>query len=592
MIKRIIFFITICLFVIKTNAIDLTGGIFAHDPATIMKEGDTYWRFWTAPGIGFGYSKDLKSWTYSNNHIFTPGINWKTNYPEWTITYFGTSNTDGNLWAPDIIYMNGAYYLYYSCSSFGSGKSAIGVVKSTNLNNPTWEDLGMVVSSSSSTDINAIDPGMFRDDDGKVYMVYGSWHGGIGIVDIDTVTGLATSEITTLYGGNWLDTEAPALFKEDGYYYLVVNRGTCCDGVNSGYYILVGRSTNVKGPYTDFETLLPNKDGKYIGPGHFSLFRDSCANYVSIHYYDENNNGSATLDILKFKMEDGWPVLYRDFAFDNCNDELYLYAGTDEEICEDLPYELSSSSTKPSAMFYSELEWNDNGAGGSFNDATIIQPIYTPSAGFTGDITLELSAIGADTTQTANDDVKLTIITNSIVVDAGSDEMAAGNVALDLSEITTSPTAFEYDKLTWSDGEAGGTFTNKKILTPKYTPINGYSGPVILTLTASGIANCFKTDSLTLTVEEGVGINSFVHENIKMYPNPISENTFNIDIPELNDIDEFSVTIFSMDGKRLFNQNYNVVPTINIECNLLPGVYMVNLIFDDQLFIQKISVQY
>lgn len=301
-----------------STPIEITGSVFSHDPATITKDGDTYWHFYTAPGIGAAYSKNLTYWSASSKHIFTPFSNWKSNYPAWTLPYFGSgasANEDGNLWAPDVIFMNGAYYLYYSCSSFGSSYSAIGVVRSLSLNDPVWLDMGMVVSSNgTSTTINAIDPGLFRDDDGKIYMVYGSWFGGIGIVEIDSVTGLATTSVTHLYGGSHQSIEAPYLFREGDYYYLVVNRGNCCQGVNSTYYITVGRSTNVTGPYEGWHTILQT-DGRYIGPGHFALLRKNGFNYVSIHYYDKNANGYPKLDILKMTMEDDWPVLTRNFDF-------------------------------------------------------------------------------------------------------------------------------------------------------------------------------------------------------------------------------------------------------------------------------------
>ncbi len=318
MIGRTVLFAFLFLITRNSIAVDLTGSLFSHDPATITKDGDTYWHFYTAPGIGMAYSENLTSWTSSSNHIFTPGLNWKNNYPAWTLPFFGSgnnANTDGNLWAPDVIYMNEAYYLYYSCSSFGSSYSAIGVVKSWSLNDPFWIDEGMVVSSNgSSTAINAIDPGLFRDDDGSIYMVYGSWFGGIGIIEIDSVSGLALSSTTHLYGGSQQSIEAPYLFREGDYYYLVVNRGECCKGVNSTYYITVGRSTNVTGPFDGWRTILET-EGRYIGPGHFSLLRKNGFNYVSIHYYDKNANGSSMLDILKMTMEDGWPVLTRDFDF-------------------------------------------------------------------------------------------------------------------------------------------------------------------------------------------------------------------------------------------------------------------------------------
>ena len=116
--SKTILFALLFLFAKNAIAIEITGSVFSHDPATITKDGETYWHFYTAPGIGAAYSKNLTAWTSSNNRIFTPGPSWKSNYPAWTIPFFGSgnnANTDGNLWAPDVIYMNGAYYLYYSC---------------------------------------------------------------------------------------------------------------------------------------------------------------------------------------------------------------------------------------------------------------------------------------------------------------------------------------------------------------------------------------------------------------------------------------------------------------------------------------------
>ncbi|MBN1185328.1 MAG: family 43 glycosylhydrolase [Bacteroidales bacterium] len=350
--KRILLGIGLFISILNSHAIDLSGSIFSHDPATITKDGNTYWHMYTAPGIGFASSTNLTSWNFSSKHIFTAGPNWKTNYPAWTITYFGTTNTDGNLWAPDVIYMNGAYYLYYSCSSFGSSRSAIGLVVSPSLNSPDWIDYGMVVSSSGlSTDINAIDPGLFRDTDGKIYMTYGSWFGGIGIVEIDSVTGLATTSVTHVYGGGHQSIEASYIFKKDSYYYLVVNRGTCCNGTSSTYYITVGRSTNIYGPYDGWRTILA-ASGKYYGPGHFALMHKGCHDYISIHYYDGNDHGYSKLDILKMTMEDGWPVLTRDFSFsDPCPTGISNLKARDDDEVQIYPNPALNSRFSMNLMF-------------------------------------------------------------------------------------------------------------------------------------------------------------------------------------------------------------------------------------------------
>jgi arabinan endo-1,5-alpha-L-arabinosidase len=291
--------------------VDLTGSLSTHDPSRIIKDGSKYYFFSTGNGIVVSSSDNLSSWKTKSNPVFPAGT-----WPGWIDA--AVPEFAGHFWAPDIIYMNGAYYLYYSCSSWGSSRSAIGVARSASLNSPDWTDLGMVVSSDgSSTAINAIDPGLFKDDDGKVYMVYGSYFGGIGIVEIDTVEGLATTTVKRIYGGNHQAMEAANLIKEGDTYYLIVNRGTCCNGINSTYYITVGRSDTIVGPFELFRTLLRTED-KYIGPGHFGPLYDSCVTYVSIHYYDRDAGGASKLDILKMTFSDGWPELTRDFTFANC----------------------------------------------------------------------------------------------------------------------------------------------------------------------------------------------------------------------------------------------------------------------------------
>lgn len=153
----------------------LGGAYQSHDPSTLIKDGSKYWIFTTGNGIYAAYSTNLFQWTSAPKTVFPIGT-----WPSWINSY--VPGFGGNFWAPDCVYMNGKYYMYYSCSTFGSSVSAIGVATSPTLDQNSssyvWTDLGRVVSSSASSDINAIDPSIFRNSDGKVYMSYGSWHGG------------------------------------------------------------------------------------------------------------------------------------------------------------------------------------------------------------------------------------------------------------------------------------------------------------------------------------------------------------------------------------------------------------------------------
>lgn len=271
-----------------------------HDPSHLMKDGDRYWHFSTGDGIAALSAADaeFKHWQLEPSAF---GATW----PAWINTY--VPDFAGHFWAPSCIFMNNKYYLFYACSTFGSSQSAIGVATSPSLNKQQWTDLGMVLNSSSSgnykTTVNAIDPEVFKDDDGKVYLTYGSWFGGIAIVQIDSVTAKPIGNITKVAGGDHQSYEAAYLMKHDGYYYLFINRGACCNGVNSTYYIIVGRSSKVTGPYTGWKTFLET-DNRYIGPGHFGYNQGR----LTYHIYDRDDGGASKLVNTTLSWENGWPV--------------------------------------------------------------------------------------------------------------------------------------------------------------------------------------------------------------------------------------------------------------------------------------------
>lgn len=307
----------------NAGAVNLSGNINSHDPAGLIKDGGTYYHFTTGSGVWYSYSTNLTHWTPASATVFRSG-----QWPAWINT--AVPGFAGNFWAPDAIYMNGYYYLYYSASTFGSSRSAIGVTRTASLVSPSWQDQGVVVQSNGSSNvINAIDPALFTDTNGNVYMSYGSWFGGIAVVQINPSTGKIANGATPtkIAGGNGADWEAPYIVKEGSYYYLFVNRGNCCRRTNSTYRIVVGRATSITGPYvnrsggnlnsTDGTTVLATS-GKYIGPGHFGLLREGSCKYVSTHYYDGNDNGNAKLDILSLTFSNGWPSLTRNFTVGAC----------------------------------------------------------------------------------------------------------------------------------------------------------------------------------------------------------------------------------------------------------------------------------
>ena len=219
-------------------------GVTARDPSTIIREGDTFWVFYTGRGVKSLHSKDLVTWELGPAVFDKP--------PEWIGKE--VPENDGVYWAPDVMKVGGKNLLYYSVSSFGAMHSAIGLATNPTLDpeDPAfkWTDHGVVVRSKEGGDFNTIDPAVFLDDDGRLWLAFGSQWSGLKLVELDPATGkrLKSDEpMIPIAAGPSI--EAPWIYKRDNFYYLFLNRGTCCAGDKSTYHITVGRSVNVAGPY-------------------------------------------------------------------------------------------------------------------------------------------------------------------------------------------------------------------------------------------------------------------------------------------------------------------------------------------------------
>lgn len=177
-------------------------------------------------------------------------------------------------------------------------------------------------------------------------------------------------------------------------------------------------------------------------------------------------------------------------------------AGSDETICVGDSYDFNGSGTAPSASNFSSLLWSTSGDG-SFDDATLLTPVYTPGAAdmASGSATLTLQASGNGSCLPVTDDMILTI-TPTPTVSAGSDEAACNGFPFDLSTSGTIPSATNFASLLWST-TGDGTFDLAAQLTPVYTPgpTDVMNGTVTLTLQANGTGSCLPiTDDMVLTI--------------------------------------------------------------------------------------------
>ncbi|MDA1368582.1 family 43 glycosylhydrolase [Glycomyces algeriensis] len=300
-----------------TQPPSIGGTLGAHDPALWAGcTGQPWFAYATGDGRFGGGTPPIFRSTNGGQTWQNIGTMWNAK-PAWT-----TQQIPGvdNLWAPEIHYdaVQGLYYVYYSASTFGSQRSAIGVATSPTLDPSAsgygWTDRGAVIQSYEGSAYNAIDPSILVDASGRHWMVFGSWWQGIHIVELDWPSGKVKAGATpirlaTKSGG----IEGPAMMQHDGYYYLFTSIGTCCAGANSTYKITVGRSTSPTGPFVDAAgvdmrngggTVLLGAYGTNVAAGGQSLHRG----FIAYHSY--GTNGGFALDIEQIQWNSaGWPVL-------------------------------------------------------------------------------------------------------------------------------------------------------------------------------------------------------------------------------------------------------------------------------------------
>ena len=275
-----------------------------HDPTVVLAEDGYYYMYQTDASYGNAHtagghfhsrrSKDLVNWEYLGGVM--------QSLPDWVIPKLNEirkemglkevspSLADFGYWAPCVRKVrNGLYRMYYSIVCPGtlngngtwSERAFIGLLENSNpANNNGWEDKGYVITNASDKELNfnvasndwancyykwnAIDPSYLIDNDGKHYLIYGSWHSGIAALEVDAETGkpnalplpFGNNEDIAAYGSliatrkmgdRWQGSEGPEIVYNaaTGYYYLFM----AYDALEVPYNTRVCRSKNIYGPY-------------------------------------------------------------------------------------------------------------------------------------------------------------------------------------------------------------------------------------------------------------------------------------------------------------------------------------------------------
>ena len=268
-------------------------GYFA-DP-TIKKFGDTYYVYATTDGSGAGFgpaqlwcSKNFKDWTLMP-------MNWPTSH--W-------------IWAPDVMHndVDGKYYYLYCqpCQlHLGVGETPRGPWK-----NVLGESEAVLVKDRFVTNAITLDGQTFQDDDGAVYMYWGTWgiYKGFGCGAGKLNPGMKSFAETRLIPNTEVEHffEAPFVFKRGGIYYFLYSCEHCED---ASYRVDYATAKSPLGPYTYHGNILKTTaDGTVHGPGHNSVLQEGDNYYIVYHRHDNphSNRGfhrQIAIDRLEFNAD-------------------------------------------------------------------------------------------------------------------------------------------------------------------------------------------------------------------------------------------------------------------------------------------------
>lgn len=359
----------------------VNSGVSVHDPS-ILKAGDTYYIY--GSHMAAASCGDLLKWRkmadgYNPaNSVFGQIYSVRAEafaYAGDKISVIPTDDGGTHVWAPDVIYnkAQGKYFMYYCTTSTWNASNLCYGVSDTPEGPFEWKGAliysGFDKNTISHTNVldvvsedhaienyingnkgynfreypNAIDPSVFYDADGRMWMTYGSWSGGIFILELDPETGLVIHPEADpannvdpyfgkrLFGGGHQSMEAPYILYDaaSGYYFMFVSYGAL--NRTGGYQIRVLRAEAPNGDYVDMNGkapaadtnhsyfglklsgnyMLPSLSKAYMATGHNSaLVDDDGKRYVVYHTRFDGGSEFHSPRVHQFLLNaEGWPCM-------------------------------------------------------------------------------------------------------------------------------------------------------------------------------------------------------------------------------------------------------------------------------------------
>ena len=282
----------------------------AADPSIVRAQDGTFYMYTTADDWGDGDGTRQMA-IFSSDNL----VDWDEagtvfdQRPRWV-------PSDAGLWAPDVHYASGKYYVYYSVGDVDD--PCIGLATASKPTGP-FTDLGKAVFCSTDIGVDGtIDP--FVWDDGAVKTMF--------VGNFEGVYAIALNAAGTAPAGEPVEVadtrfEAAYVKRHDGYYYLFLSAGNCCLGASTAYRVIVGRSKSLTGPYVDRKgqdlrdgggALILAGDDTWAGPGHNAVVTDDAGDDWIVYHATPRNDLELPSGVQrreglidKIVWANGWP---------------------------------------------------------------------------------------------------------------------------------------------------------------------------------------------------------------------------------------------------------------------------------------------
>lgn len=217
------------------------------------------------------------------------------------------------VWAPSAIYRNGKYYLFFAANDLqktDTFQGGIGVAVSNSPGGPFADALGKPLVGAFHNGAQPIDPMVYQDDDGQVYLYYGGQgHCNVAklsgdlkhVVPMDD--GMEFKEITPAHY-----VEGPFMIKRSGTYYFMWSEG---DWGDSSYGVAYATSSSPTGPFQRAGKILSSDPSIANGPGHHSVLQVPGKDewYIVYHRHPlgtaDRNQRVMAIDRMRFNAAGG-----------------------------------------------------------------------------------------------------------------------------------------------------------------------------------------------------------------------------------------------------------------------------------------------